>query len=56
VGHHGNFGHEFLEFEIKDGRIRYGNNSNYKKDILIRKEGKNVDVVNDYHEIFTKYS
>jgi len=28
-----------LEFEISgDGRLRYGNNSNYKKDILIRKE------------------
>jgi protein mago nashi len=39
VGHFGNFGHEFLEFEISsDGRLRYGNNSNYKKDILIRKE------------------
>lgn len=39
VGHYGNFGHEFLEFEVmKDGRLRYGNNSNYKKDILIRKE------------------
>ena len=40
VGHYGNFGHEFLEFEIDKGRLRYGNNSNYKKDILIRKEGK----------------
>lgn len=42
MGHYGSFGHEFLEFEIKDGRLRYGNNSNYKKDILIRKEGKPV--------------
>ena len=41
VGHHGEFGHEFLEFEItEDGRLRYGNNSNYRNDILIRKEGE----------------
>ena len=34
------YGHEFLEFEFRpDGRLRYANNSNYKSDILIRKEG-----------------
>ena len=40
VGHKGKFGHEFLEFEItSDGRLRYANNSNYKNDTMIRKEG-----------------
>ena len=40
VGHKGMYGHEFLEFEFRpDGRLRYANNSNYKSDILIRKEG-----------------
>ncbi|CAF1168115.1 unnamed protein product [Didymodactylos carnosus] len=35
----GKFGHEFLEFEFRpDGKLRYANNSNYKKDTLIRKE------------------
>ena len=38
-GHKGRFGHEFLEFEIReDGRVRYANNSNYKSDLMIRKE------------------
>lgn len=37
-GHHG-FGHEFLEFDFKsNGIARYANNSNYRKDSLIRKE------------------
>jgi hypothetical protein len=42
VGHKGKFGHEFLEFEVqgKDGRLRYTNNSQYKTENLIRKEGK----------------
>ena len=40
VGHKGKFGHEFLEFELRpDGRLRYANNSNYKNDTMIRKEG-----------------
>lgn len=40
VGHKGKFGHEFLEFEFRpDGRLRYANNSNYKNDTIIRKEG-----------------
>ena len=40
VGHKGKFGHEFLEFEIRpDGRLRYANNSQYKNDTMIRKEG-----------------
>jgi len=39
VGHKGKFGHEFLEFEFRpDGLLRYANNSNYKKDTMIRKE------------------
>ncbi|KAJ1547477.1 Protein mago nashi 2 [Nowakowskiella sp. JEL0078] len=39
----GKFGHEFLEFEFKpDGKLRYANNSNYKNDTMIRKEGLNV--------------
>ena len=39
VGHKGKYGHEFLEFEVtSEGRLRYANNSNYKKDELIWKE------------------
>lgn len=39
IGHDGRFGHEFMEFEVySDGRMRYANNSNYKQDMLIRKE------------------
>lgn len=39
VGHKGKFGHEFLEFEFREGgKLRYANNSNYKNDTLIRKE------------------
>jgi hypothetical protein len=41
VGHKGRFGHEFMEFEVQpDGRFRYANNSNYKNDVMIRKEGE----------------
>lgn len=41
VGHKGKFGHEFMEFELSStGRLRYSNNSNYKNDSMIRKEGK----------------
>lgn len=41
VGHQGKFGHEFLEFEFRgNGRLRYSNNSQYKAENLIRKEGK----------------
>lgn len=40
VGHKGKFGHEFLEFEFRsNGRMRYANNSQYKSETLIRKEG-----------------
>jgi protein mago nashi len=40
VGHRGKFGHEFMEFEFtEDGKLRYANNSNYKNDVMIRKEG-----------------
>lgn len=39
-GHKGKYGHEFLEFEFRpDGKLRYANNSNYKNDTMIRKEG-----------------
>mmetsp|Transcript_21778 Transcript_21778/g.88712 ORF Transcript_21778/g.88712 Transcript_21778/m.88712 type:complete len:149 (-) Transcript_21778:2448-2894(-) len=39
VGHNGEYGHEFLEFEFRpDGKMRYANNSNYKKGRMIRKE------------------
>ncbi|RRT55791.1 hypothetical protein B296_00034356, partial [Ensete ventricosum] len=39
VGHNGNFGHEFLEFEFRpDGKLRYANNSYYKNDTMIRRE------------------
>ncbi|RLN47391.1 hypothetical protein BBJ29_001951 [Phytophthora kernoviae] len=39
VGHRGKFGHEFMEFEFRaGGKLRYANNSNYKKDSMIRKE------------------
>ena len=38
-GHQGRFGDEFLEFELRpDGKLRYANNSNYKRDKLIKKE------------------
>ena len=40
VGHKGKFGHEFMEFEFnQDGKLRYANNSNYKNDKMIRKQG-----------------
>ena len=43
VGHRGKFGHEFMEFEFRgDGKLRYANNSNYKKDSMIRKEGEGL--------------
>jgi protein mago nashi len=46
VGHKGKFGHEFMEFEITyDGKLRYANNSNYKNDFMIRKEGISVFVL-----------
>lgn len=39
MGHRGQYGHEFLEFELReDGRLRYGNNSNYRHETLIRRE------------------
>ncbi len=45
VGHKGKFGHEFLEFEFRgDGRLRYSNNSQYKAENLIRKEGKSLNL------------
>merc|ERR1712226_36691 len=41
IGHKGKFGHEFLEFELKNGLLRYANNSKYKGAAMIR---KNVNV------------
>lgn len=39
MGHKGQFGHEFMEFELKqDGTVRYANNSAYKNDSMIRKQ------------------
>uniref|UniRef100_A0A8C6QY79 Mago nashi n=1 Tax=Nannospalax galili TaxID=1026970 RepID=A0A8C6QY79_NANGA len=39
VGHKGKFGHEFLELKFQpDGKLRYANNSNFKNDVMIRKE------------------
>ncbi|MBW04693.1 Protein mago nashi 2, partial [Eschrichtius robustus] len=39
VGHKGKFGYEFLEFEFwPDGKLRYANNSNYKNDVMIKRE------------------
>lgn len=38
VGHRGQFGHEFMEFEFhSDGKLKYSNNSNYKNDNMIEK-------------------
>jgi protein mago nashi len=36
----GQHGHEFLEFEYSQGRLRYANNSNYRNDSLIKKESE----------------
>ncbi|EED93023.1 mago nashi-like protein [Thalassiosira pseudonana CCMP1335] len=39
VGHRGEFGHEFMEFELSpSGKLRYANNSNYRNATMIRKE------------------
>ena len=39
-GHHGKYGHEFMELEVKqDGTLRYANNSRYRGDKPIKKEG-----------------
>uniref|UniRef100_A0A7N4V2P2 Mago homolog B, exon junction complex subunit n=1 Tax=Sarcophilus harrisii TaxID=9305 RepID=A0A7N4V2P2_SARHA len=52
-GHKGKFGHEFLEFEFRpDGKLRYANNSNYKNDVMIRKEELEI-VIGDEHISFT---
>ena len=56
IGHKGRFGHEFLEFEIRDdGRLRYANNSQYKAENLIRKEvWVNELVVDELKRIITE--
>jgi protein mago nashi len=39
VGHRGDYGHEFTEFELSpSGQLRYANNSDYKHGSMIRKE------------------
>ena len=39
-GHRGKFGHEFIELEVEDdGTLRYANNSRYRGDNPIKKEG-----------------
>eukprot|EP00744_Colponema_vietnamica_P014696 GILI01020570.1.p1 GENE.GILI01020570.1~~GILI01020570.1.p1 ORF type:complete len:166 (-),score=31.74 GILI01020570.1:54-551(-) len=39
VGHVTKFGTEFLEFELRaDGMLRYANQSNYRKDPIIKKQ------------------
>ena len=39
IGHRGDFGHEYLQFELlPNGLLRYTNNSMYKKDGEIHKE------------------
>lgn len=37
-GHVGSYGHEFIEFEISQGRLRFALNSNYRNEGLIRRE------------------
>lgn len=40
IGHKGAYGHEYLDFEIDStGKLKYLNNSEYKSDSLISKEG-----------------
>ena len=40
IGHRGAYGHEFLDFEVNaTGKLKYHNNSEYKSDQLIRKQG-----------------
>jgi protein mago nashi len=38
AGHVGSYGHEFLEFELSGGRLRFALNSNYRNEGLIRRE------------------
>ena len=40
IGHRGAYGHEYLDFELdSSGKLKYLNNSEYKSDSLICKEG-----------------
>jgi protein mago nashi len=46
VGHKGQFGHEFLEYEFRpNGKLRYANNSRYKNETMIRKEGSKLILI-----------
>ena len=46
VGHHGKFGHEFLEFEfLENGLLRYANNSKYKGHDLLKKQGMDLFII-----------
>jgi protein mago nashi len=39
VGHRGQYGHEFLEYEVRpNGLLRYANNSNYRNDRMIKRD------------------
>jgi hypothetical protein len=61
TGHSGRHGHEFLEFEYDNGRLRYANNSNYRNDSLIRKESmcrttgntRACDIDNTFYTVLT---
>ncbi len=57
VGHKGKFGHEFMEFEITpDGKLRYANNSNYRNDFMIRKEGTDYASLAEFSCFMTYYA
>lgn len=48
VGHRGRHGKEYLEFEINyDGTLKYGNNSEYRRDSIIKKQAKVAPAVLD---------
>lgn len=40
-GHAGRYGHEFIEFEIReDGLLKYSNNSHYRSEKIIKKQAR----------------
>ncbi|KAI9472600.1 protein mago nashi putative [Coemansia mojavensis] len=53
TGHKGRFGHEFFRFEIdKQGYLKYANNSNYRRDSIIRKQLRlSPALVNEFKRI-----
>ncbi|KEG15470.1 mago nashi-like protein [Trypanosoma grayi] len=41
AGHTGRYGNEFLEFDIRDdGTLKYGNNSRYRNENIIKKQAR----------------